>query len=128
MPTTSKSILQGLPDVDPLLLAALDREHRRNRSDVAALELRVVTTTADYAATDKRVILADGTSNTVDVTLPDAARCKGRLYYIKALDITNAVKILTTGADTIDGADDYTFGAQYDAERLISDGANWHKL
>ncbi len=107
------------------LLRELQMLHKLVLSDIQALEARVVTTTADITAGSFRIILADGTSNTVDVTLPPAARVTDTVFYVKALNISNAVSIETNGAETIDGAANYVFGSQYDAVQVVSDGANW---
>jgi len=85
----------------------------------------LVTKTADYTATiDDEYIIADATSNTVTITLPDANGIDGRVYTVKCIDDTYAVTIQGTGGDTIDGDATITLG-QYDAIKLISNGLNW---
>ena len=135
MPTTPKilkslnfSVIKTFKDVALALgelFKELDRVHRLNRSDVERIEARGVTVAADHTAGTRNMILADGSSNTVTVTLPAAGNVKARAFTVKAIDITFTVKVATSGAETIDGAADYTFAAQYDFITLISDGSNW---
>ena len=64
--------------------------------------LPIVTKTGDYTATDlDHTILADGTSNTVTITLP--AGVSGRTYTIKCIDNTFQVDIDPDGTEEIDG-------------------------
>ena len=86
----------------------------------------LTTKTNDYTATTAEgVFLLDGTSNTVTLLLPAIATAnKGTMYIIKAIDISSTVKIDCTGADTIDGAAEYTFSSQYETVTLQSDGTS----
>jgi len=85
----------------------------------------VVTKTADYTATSvDYVIIADGTSNTVTITLPTALGIDGRRYQIKCIDATFAVDVDGNGTETIDGALTQAL-AQWDSLTIASDGLNW---
>ena len=91
----------------------------------------IVTTTADYVMSeDDEVVLADGTANTVTVSLPTMSSTtnSGRelAYTIKAMNVTFQVDVDTPGAETIDGGATVVLAAQYDAITVISDGSNWH--
>lgn len=91
-------------------------------------KLNISTKTADYtiiSADD--VILADGTSNTVDITLPTAVGIAGRIYHTKAINITNAVTLKTTSSQTIDGVTSQTPSLNANI-MVISDNSNWRIL
>jgi hypothetical protein len=85
----------------------------------------VTTKTADYTATTSdSLIIADGTSNTVTITLPTAVGITGRLYRIKCVDDTYQVDVSTTSSQAIDGSLTKTL-AQWDCLNVISDGSDW---
>jgi hypothetical protein len=85
----------------------------------------VTTKTADYTATTSdSLIIADGTSNTVTITLPTAVGITGRLYRIKCVDDTYQVDVSTTSSQTIDGSLTKTL-AQWDCLNVISNGSDW---
>lgn len=87
----------------------------------------LVTKTANYTAdADDSVILLNGFGATVQITLPSAVGINGKKYILKCIDKTNACTIATNGAQTIDGAASYTFGAEDDSIVIESDNANWH--
>lgn len=90
----------------------------------AGIKNALLTKTANYnmLVTDY-CILANGNGATVDIKLPTPS--VGREVVIKAIDITNTVRIIPNGAETIDGAANYTFVGQYESKTLISDGTNW---
>lgn len=82
------------------------------------------TKTANYSmiSTDY-FILVDASSSSVDVTLPTPAI--GKEVIIKAIDVTNTVRILPNGAEKIDSEANLTIGEQWKTYTLISDGTNW---
>jgi len=85
----------------------------------------LATKTSDYTVTDDdEYILADGSSNTVTITLPTASGITGRVYTIKCIDDTNTVTIDGDGSETIDGDTTVTLSKD-DALKIISDGSNW---
>ncbi len=87
---------------------------------------QVTTKNADYTiAADDYIILVDGSTAAVNVTLPTALVAKNLNYKIKAVNITNVVKVITEGAETIDGATDHTFSAANEVVEVVGDGANW---
>lgn len=92
------------------------------------------TKTADYTMDTEldRIILADGTSNTVAITLPFAADADHVEYVIKAINIASAVTLTTDSADgTLDGVDinaaPITITPVNKAIRVCSDGTNWFR-
>jgi hypothetical protein len=83
-------------------------------------------TTYTISSTDT-VIIADGTSNNVAVTLPTASTVTGYRFYVKRKDNTaNTVSINRSGSDTIDGATSQALTAQYTSVTVVSDGSNWY--
>ena len=71
----------------------------------------------------------DGSSNTITVSLPNAINCEGRIYNIKAIDISNQVDIDPFGTQEIDGVSiNYVFGSQNDNLQIQASNGNWDKL
>ena len=86
------------------------------------------TKTANYTMVKgDYVILADGSSAVVTITLP-ASPQNGHIVNIKCIDDTNAVSITTPSTETIDGLSTHTFNYQYESVTLVSDGSNWSIL
>ena len=129
------------PDLSVGDLVDWDRYYSSELSTLAELEYTVplanvkssiirtqqlATKTADYTVTaDDYIILADGSTAAVNITLPSVLVSKGLSFKVKAINITNAVKILTEGAETIDEAIDHTFSTANEVIEVLGDGANW---
>jgi hypothetical protein len=85
------------------------------------------TTSYAVAATDF-LLTMDATAGTRTFTLPTAVGKTGKVYVLKKIDSSsNAVQILTTSAQTLDGS---ASGAlylklQWDTIKVVSNGANW---
>lgn len=93
---------------------------------VSAHLKNLVTKTTDYTAdADDDVILLDGTSSTVEITLPTASGILGKKYCLKCIDSTNACTVAPEASETIDGESNYTFINEDDAIIIVSDGNNW---
>ena len=87
--------------------------------------LAVATKPNDHAITaSDGNIIADGTSNTVTITLPTASGITGRQYSIKCIDDTFAVDVACNGAEEIDGQATQNLN-QWDCLVVVSDGTNW---
>jgi len=121
---------QALSDLN-LAADSITYGHIDDQSQTIAGAKRIIkpraTKTGDYAmlAADE-VILADGNGASVDITAPTPS--DGRVITIKAIDISNTVRLLPNGAETFDGAANYTFVAQYESRTYISDGTNWFAI
>jgi hypothetical protein len=93
--------------------------------DIDRLE-RLTVRSSDYTLilTNYRVY-ADGTSNTVTITLPTAIGNLGLTYSIKCINDTFTVDVATFGAEKIDG-DTLNFEIfNHEVIDIQSDGANW---
>jgi len=73
-------------------------------------------------------ILCDASSNSVTVDLPKAVNNKGRIYVIKAIDISNAVTVDADGSELIDFAATKVLASPGDSVTLQSDGVQWWSL
>ena len=94
-------------------------------TQVTSGQLNVVTKTSAYTATSEDdVVLGNGTFT---VTLPPAASCKYRVYYIKNIG-AGTITVDGHGTETIDGSETNALSSQYDVIEIISDGSNWHIL
>jgi len=95
-------------------------------NNVAEYSLRnpIKTVTADYTIEGADfTILADGTSNSVDVTLPDAGKHKNEIFRIKAINIDNTVRIVS--GNNIDSVGSITFSSVNDVRNVQSDGTTY---
>ena len=81
--------------------------------------------TADYTAlAGDNTILIDASSVPVTITIPAASTNSGKIYVIKAIDITNAAMVTSAGGN-IDDAISHTFTTQYESIEIQSDGTQW---
>lgn len=85
-----------------------------------ATSVRTVGTDVTLDDYDSAVLTSAG----VTITLPPAADCPGRMYYIKRMQTTGTVNISTTLAalDNIDGVVSRSITVQYGSLTIISDG------
>lgn len=71
-----------------------------------ALHGKIATKTGDYDLaldTDAAIVVADGTSATVEITLP-AATGTGRVIIMVAANVDNAITCIRAGSDVINAA------------------------
>ncbi len=92
--------------------------------------LAVTTKTNNYTSLiGDNVILLDGSSNSVTLSLITAVGNTGLIYYIKALDVSNSVDINPNASETIDGVtSNFELYTQNDSLTIVSDGSNWQIL
>jgi len=84
--------------------------------------------TASYTASayPGEVILANATSGTTTITLPNATTTLN-LYSVKKTDISaNPVYVICFGTQTIDGGTIASLKVQFTSITVASDGANWN--
>jgi hypothetical protein len=81
----------------------------------------------NYTATaNDSVIAVNATSGAVTITLPASSGISGRVYTIKKVDSSEyAVTVDGSGAETIDGAENYSLVSRWNYVTVVSDGANW---
>lgn len=109
---------------DEKVLSITDNTFNGNVIPVVS-QSRITLIDDDYALSlEEHTILADGSSNTIDIELPEAPHI-GKTYKIKAIDITNEVKVVPNGSDKIDGEDDYVFTQENESVTFVSDGIEW---
>ena len=92
------------------------------------VDLPIMTHTSTTLTLDSThyTILADGSSNTITVTLPAANSAVDRIYNVKKIDSTsNAITVDANGSETIDGELTVNITIQYDSLKIQSDGTNW---
>jgi hypothetical protein len=81
--------------------------------------------TANHTASITEYVNVDSTSGTVAVTLPAiGANNDGQSLVVRWRTGANAVSLVTTGGDTINGSTGFTFIAQKTALMLVADDAN----
>jgi hypothetical protein len=90
------------------------------------LSRTVLTKTANYnMAADDYMILADGSSNTVDIKVPNPALVIGREYVIKASKTDYLVRVIPFGSELFDEAENISFTINNSSVTIISIGAKW---
>ncbi len=86
---------------------------------------RAFTTSTAAASTDNMLVFT-GTS-AATVTLPDAAICTGRSYWIKnSSSNTSLLTVATTSSQTIDGLTSWLVDEANEGIHVISNGTNWY--
>jgi len=117
---------------DPVMSEYVARELRRlgaiavTTGDTPKATQRTVRATASVELTDA-VILANATSVSLTVVLPELAKNRGRWLWVKKTDgSANAVTIDGFSAETIDGAATRTTTTQYTSWTLFAGDSEWH--
>jgi hypothetical protein len=98
------------------------------RGQVAAVwhDFIITTKSAHNCTQSDRYVLADATKAAFKVTLPNAILCPGKAYTVKKIDSSaNAVTIVSTAGQTIDGAVAYQLRLKHNAVDLVSNGTEW---
>lgn len=72
---------------------------------------------------------ADCTSTVITFTLPPASGNTGRIFYCKKIDSTaNALTVMASGGDLIDGAASWPLSGQWQSLSLISTGSGYWRF
>jgi hypothetical protein len=91
-----------------------------------SFSLKASNFTANFSANDNTcVFFCNSASNSITITLPDAANRAGRIYIVKKTSANNNVTIATTGGDTIDGAASVVMAANNSVRLVMSNGTSW---
>jgi hypothetical protein len=109
-------------------LAGIDNYLGSVPSSGGALSQGIITTSsASYSvlSTDY-TILADATSNAVDVALPAVASSAGRILNVKKIAGSNDVTINPNGAELIDGLATATVSVLLDSLMFQCNGSAWY--
>jgi hypothetical protein len=87
----------------------------------------IVTKSANYSATGvDHTILANASAGSLAITLPSAAALTGKTFTIKKIDGSgNAVTVMTSSGQVIDGGADFVLPAAWRYITVQSDGLNW---
>ncbi len=99
-----------------------------SRTHLAGSISQAISTITSSQSLDEtyHTLICDATSGAITLTLPAASGCSGRIYRIKKVDSSaNSVIIDGNGAETIDGAANYTISVQYGATVIQSNGSVW---
>lgn len=94
-----------------------------------SLPIRTITADADITDSDFTVLI-DASGGAVTATLPTAVGRAGRIYVVKAVDVTNTATLAARAGETIDGESQYGntppgFVNDGDLVHCQSDGSNW---
>lgn len=97
-------------------------------SNVAIDRSRAYTADGDIPvgpAGSHQIILLDGGSNTVTVTLPPAVYCVTQTYTVKCIDAGFQCAFTPYGSDEVDESGSDIILGLYEAKTVRSDGLNW---
>lgn len=101
------------------------RDYKQNIDEIINLPSPVTKTADATLDGTEQIVLADGSSNTVTLTLSSDITAGTKLI-LKAIDVSSAVDVDTEGSETIDGAASYTFTTAQDCIEIVFDGTDWH--
>lgn len=128
MPTTTMITLVDAP-VDGTDAVNKDYVDDLISSVLAGALVPVITITTSYSASDNdQIILVDAAAGNVTVTLP-AEPCIGKVYEVKdkfGYAETRVIDVVSADGDTIDGGSSFILTTNYQAIRLVFDGADWY--
>jgi hypothetical protein len=86
-------------------------------------------TSNDSITTSESFITANAVSASFTLTLPSAVGISGKQLTFKKLDSSsNAVTLVTTASQTIDGSLNYALSGINQAVTVVSDGSNWQVI
>lgn len=112
--------------------ATLDNQLRGIKANIARSAREESTATASAAATlavtvlNKIVPVSGSAGGSTTITLPAAATAgAGFRFTAWKTDSTNNVIIQPDGAETVNGAANYTLATQYEAAQFVTDGTSW---
>lgn len=88
---------------------------------------RYVSTTVDYTASDRDVVLADSSQAAPPITITLPTLAANLWVCVKKVDAAGSDVDITAGVSgNIDGVGTYSLTAQYESVELFCDGSNWH--
>ena len=111
-----------------ILLAAKLNKTGDTMTGSIGYPIRTVTAATVTLTSTDHTVLCDTSSNNIQVNLPGAGICQGRVYVIKIINNTNSVTVVPNGVQKIDDADNYVLNVPYETVIIQSNGANWWVL
>ena len=88
-------------------------------------QIDLLESTANASASSYQLL--DCSATAIVISLPSAARVKGKKYTLKKIDSSaNKGAIRAAGSETIDGVTSASLTAQYQVKSIVSDGSNWY--
>lgn len=85
-----------------------------------------ISVSSDYNAKQGDIILADASSVSITITLPDPSKTRRHITVKKIDSSSNAITINPYDTETIEGSSSYSLSSQYQYVTLTSDGSNWY--
>lgn len=79
------------------------------------------------STTSDDILLASATGNDVEISLPDATTCSGKVLTVKLIAGGWSL-LLTSAGGTIDGSSFATITRVYTSVQVVSNGTNWYVL
>lgn len=93
---------------------------------VSALTVTTQTTTANVDATDDLTVDTGTSDHTL--TLPAVSGLTGVVLRFKKTGVSGVVTVDGNGAETIDGAANFTLTEQYESATIVCNGTTWFRL
>lgn len=121
----SKSDLEFKVGDDYTNVMTLSQQQLSLKGTGLAYSLQTISSNATLGP--QNLVLVDSSSASIELTLPEANNCKGRVYTIKKISALNSVTINAEGfSTTIDGIHQYKMGSgELQQMSLLSDGDEW---
>lgn len=114
-------------DSGSLARGVYENSRRINETSRAYRDTKTKTANYTMDSISDRIIFADGTNNTVVITLPDAAEADYTEYVVVAINITSAVTVDTVSGNINGSGSAITVTPQYACIRVASDGTNYFR-
>lgn len=92
------------------------------------LDIRTHTTDTvigDVPSDTTEYIRLDGTSASVQSTLPTLADNQGRVFYAKCVNMSNVCKLVGEGSENIEGANELVFTVVGEAVSIVGGPTEW---
>jgi len=105
----------------PNILTEWDGNNRRYIQALTPISI-----SSDYNAKQGDTIIADASSSSITVTLPDPSNTRRHIIVKKVDSSGNAITINPYNTETIDGSSSYTLTSQYQYVILTTDGSDWY--
>ncbi len=128
-----KLYIENSQSASPLIYGEFDNDFLKINGELQVSEsvnFAISTITANTTLDNSYyTILVNANSSSITITLPNATTIKtGRIYVVKAIDVTNTITVNTTATQNIDDATSYIFSVKNEVLKVQSNGTQWYVI
>lgn len=105
---------------------AVNQKGAGSQSASDSYDGNILISAINYNASNKVIILADTSINSVTIVLPDASLFIDKIFHIKWILGDNSLILSAQSGQTIDGEASHSYGELHDSLEVISTGNNWY--